>query len=560
MFCSLNASAVANSVEIPVSAEETTLSDLSMVPSTNLQIVSVTPFEYIGGVNIRCWGQNSGRATVVAVGGVTPYTYQWSGLPYQTSATAIGMFAGSYSVTVTDALGNSVSESFTLIQNPPLQTIVTAPPILCNGGVTTIVVSAVGGAMPYSGLNTYDAVPGVYYFTVADANGCRDRASILITEPPVFDATSFAVPILCNGDSTDVSVQGFGGTTPYTGPGTYSKYAGTSSFTITDGNGCFAYTTIIINEPPPLVANISNSEILCRGGDSEVTVTGLGGMAPYMGVGVFTELAGLYQYTIFDNNGCQSTSSVTITQPTAVVATISNTPIACFGDLSSVEVIGSGGVSPYVGSGTYFKPAGLHTFNVMDANGCNVDISTIILEPTEIQLDISWDPISADEGTTDVEVIATGGTPSYIGTGTFNVGEGTHYFTVTDANGCSITQSIVVGVASASSFVIAGVNGQQIVPTKSKAISDGNNSFIRAAFNTSSEEIEIAYRLNYDSKVRIEILDMTGAIVQVIQEDMAIEGENYTCSIEQGTLTAGVYIYQFVTDSERQTNKFQVIR
>ena len=357
VFCSLNVSASINTVGIPVTAEETTLVGLSVTPPSNLQIITVTSFEYTGGANIRCWGQSNGSATVLISGGIAPYTYQWSGLPNQTGPVASGMSAGTYTATVTDALGFSVSGSVTLTQNPPVQGIVTASPILCNGGVSTINVSAVGGAMPYSGLNWYQVTSGTYYYTVADVNGCRSRVSKEIFEPPVFQATSFAAPILCNGDLSDVSVQGFGGIPPYNGTGLYNESAGTSSYVITDDNGCFAYTSIAINQPPALVADVNASAIKCRGGETQINVTGSGGIAPYMGVGSFTSGAGTYQFTITDGNGCSNTFSIVITQPLAVVAMISNTPIACNADLSEVQVTASGGNSPYIGTGSFLFQA-----------------------------------------------------------------------------------------------------------------------------------------------------------------------------------------------------------
>lgn len=560
MFCSLNASASINSVEIPASNEVSSISELPAPPSTNLQIVSVTPFSYNGNVNIRCFGQSNGRATVVVSGGFAPYTYQWSGLPNQTGATALGMSAGSYTVTVTDALGFSVTGSVTLIQNPPLQAIATVPEILCHGGVTTVLVSAIGGTMPYAGTNSYEAAVGTYDFTVADANGCRNKVFTTITQPPVLQAASTAAPILCNGDLSNVVVEGSGGIAPYNGTGLYDEAAGTAFYTITDANGCFAYTSVFISQPQALVADISNTPVLCRGGDSEITVTGLGGTLPYSGTGLYIQSEGTYQYSIVDGNGCQSTSSVVITQPSALVATISYTPIACQGGLSNVEVIGAGGTMPYIGPGIFAELSGLHSYNVTDANGCSVDISTIVLEPRAIELDISWMPILTPGGTTAVEVQASGGTPTYLGAGIFPVSEGTYFYNVIDANGCSASEVITVAPSGANAFDVTGTIGNQNGSVKVNPINNNSISFVRAAFNIHSEEMEIAYRLKYDSKVRIEIYDMTGALVETVQEDMAFEGQDYTVSIESGKLTTGVYIYQFVTDAERQTDKLQVIR
>src|ERR1035438_10395374 len=55
--------------------------------------------------NILCSGGSNGQATVSATGGTLPYQYLWSTSPQQTTATAINLIAGTYTVTVTDAHG-----------------------------------------------------------------------------------------------------------------------------------------------------------------------------------------------------------------------------------------------------------------------------------------------------------------------------------------------------------------------------------------------------------------------------------------------------------------------
>ena len=55
--------------------------------------------------DVSCDGGSDGTATVTPTGGTLPYTYLWS--DGQTSLTAIGLIAGSYSCVITDALGCS---------------------------------------------------------------------------------------------------------------------------------------------------------------------------------------------------------------------------------------------------------------------------------------------------------------------------------------------------------------------------------------------------------------------------------------------------------------------
>src|SRR5690606_22724501 len=53
-------------------------------------------------VDVSCNGSNDGEATVTVAGGIGPYNYSWSTVPVQTTASATGLSAGTYTVTVTD--------------------------------------------------------------------------------------------------------------------------------------------------------------------------------------------------------------------------------------------------------------------------------------------------------------------------------------------------------------------------------------------------------------------------------------------------------------------------
>lgn len=61
-------------------------------------------------------------------------------------------------------------------------------------------------------------------------------------------------------------------------------------------------------------------------------------------------------------------------------------------------------------------------------------------------------PISCSSGQATITVSATGGTPPYVGVGTFNAGAGTHTYTVTDALGCAKSTTITVSQPSGLAF------------------------------------------------------------------------------------------------------------
>lgn len=70
----------------------------------------------VSGTNVDCPGGNNGTATVTATGGTAPYTYLWS--DGQTTATAINLSAGTYTITVTDAKDCTSQASYTVGTTP----------------------------------------------------------------------------------------------------------------------------------------------------------------------------------------------------------------------------------------------------------------------------------------------------------------------------------------------------------------------------------------------------------------------------------------------------------
>lgn len=165
--------------------------------------------------------------------------------------------------------------------------------------------------------------------------------------------------------------------------------AGAHTIIITDGAANTATVHVAVSEPVALTANFTFTPILCNGGLSTQNVTITGGTAPYgmfnQGGGAFvigasegvtyggTEgntYAANYVYTVTDANGCQYVFEANITQPAALVVSLSATPITCNGN-SVVTVSATGGKAPYTGTGTFTVNAGTYSYTVTDANGCS---------------------------------------------------------------------------------------------------------------------------------------------------------------------------------------------
>ncbi len=177
---------------------------LSAAGGAQAQIV-ITPSQ----TNVSCNGGGNGTATASPFGGTAPYRYSWAPSG-GTSATATGLAAGSYTVTVTDDNEVSATQNYTITHPPVMSVSSSQTNVAVNGGATgSAMVSVSGGTPGY----TYSWAPsggtaatasgltaGTYTVTVTDANSCQSTRSFTITQPAaVVAATVASVNVPANG-------------------------------------------------------------------------------------------------------------------------------------------------------------------------------------------------------------------------------------------------------------------------------------------------------------------------------------------------------------------------
>ncbi|HXC06750.1 MAG TPA: T9SS type A sorting domain-containing protein, partial [Bacteroidia bacterium] len=283
---------------------------------------------------------------------------------------------------------------------------------------------------------------------------------VTINQPAPIVISTKTKGIRCHGASTLVVVSASGGTAPYTGTGSFTVTAGTYTYTVTDATGCTNTSSVTLTEPTPLTSSSSATPILCNGGLSNITMVAAGGTPPYSYPQPPVVSAGTYTYTIWDNNGCGTTTTLNIAQPSTLSVTATSTPILCNGGSATVSINASGGTPPYSGNGTFHASAGTYKYVVTDANGCSASVSITISQPQPVSVTTTAQDVLCNGGTSVVNVTAQGGTAPFTGTGAFTVNSGTYTYTVNDANGCAASATATVNEPTP---LIASASAQPII-------------------------------------------------------------------------------------------------
>ncbi len=442
---------------------------------------------------ITCAGGTT-TATVTPSGGTGAYTYTWSPSGGN-SATASGLSGGNYTATVTDANGCTTASTYTITDPPAISATITATPPTCGSANGSATVSATGGSgvLTYS-WNTGATGPvlsglsgGSYTAVTTDGNGCTVSTPVTINSNGAPSATAAeSASVTCSGASNGTATLNISGGTPnYTvtsGSGSVSGTTvsnlpgGTYTFTITDAGSCVTTATVTINEPPAIVVTFTdNSPSACAIATGSVTANATGGTGVLTyswstgtsGQTLSNVPAGSYTVTVTDANSCSQAGQVTIGSvngPTVTPAVTAS--VTCNGaSTGSASVNISGGVPGYTvtwsggGSGTTVsgQPGGTQTITVTDAGGCIATETVTISEPTAVTSTVTGSQTGCASATGSATVTAAGGTPTYTytwsnsqtGTTATGLSQGVYTVTITDANNCSVTNTVSIGVTNA---------------------------------------------------------------------------------------------------------------
>ncbi|OWY25515.1 hypothetical protein C7N43_20140 [Sphingobacteriales bacterium UPWRP_1] len=368
-------------------------------------------------------GNADGSVTVTVSGGTSPYTYTWSN--GAATEDLVGVAAGSYDVTITDANGCVVVSSAVVNNIAGPDATILLENANCGNANGSINLTVTGGTLPYlyiwsNGAATEDLsglAAGDYSVTVSDANGCTVLLSANISNTPVPAITATAVDAIggnANG-SIDISISGgipaydYNWSNGATTEDLSNVAAGTYSVTVTDSNGCTATLTITVGNISCITAIFTATDATCGNANGEINITVSGGTLPYVynwSNGATTEdltglAPGVYSVTITDANNCETTLTATIEDAETATAAFTGPDGICLGETATFTFTGTapagtvfnwnfGSAGQLTGPGPHtvtWNTAGVETvtLTVTDANGCtDIYTQTILISTVNV--------------------------------------------------------------------------------------------------------------------------------------------------------------------------------
>ncbi len=324
--------------------------------------------------DVLCYGQNTGTIDLVVQGGTPPYEYEWNN--GDETQDLLGVFAGIYIVTVTDAHG---CINYTMVQ-------IDQPNLPLHGDITPTHVRCFGEGNGIADLNVFGGTPP-YYFSWSNGEISEDIYNLI--------------------------------------PGIYSV-------TINDGHGCIAGDTVQIFQPDsPMFGTITGNNITCNGGDDgNIYIDVTGGIPPYhyeWNTGSWQEdligvEAGSYYVTVTDENYCHYNMNIELTEPEEFYIQPMDNPTICYGQNAEIGIgIITGSIPPYtiewsnndVGMTTTVTPTETTTYSavVIDAMNCiseEIEVTVKVLDSITMKVFASEDTVCPGE-IVDFDVIIEGG-------------------------------------------------------------------------------------------------------------------------------------------------------
>jgi len=283
--------------------------------------------------------------------GYTSYFWQDS----STQQTYMVNSTGTYWVSVTDVNGCEATDSIHVGISPAVVVSLGPDTTVCSGETYTL--NPGSGFTSYywqdgSGESTYTVnIPGTYWVTVSDTNGCSGSDTVTVGISPSPDIDLGPDTVICSGN------------TLFLEPGSqYTSYlwhdnstlpfytvtsTGTYSVTVTNSYNCTASDEVFV-EVNTAEVNLESDTLLCEG--EVVILNGGEGNVSYLWHDSTTQqyytvdTGGFYSVTVFNGYGCEGYDEITIGWAPLPVADLGGDQSLCEGDTLTLTTI----IGPYI--------------------------------------------------------------------------------------------------------------------------------------------------------------------------------------------------------------------
>lgn len=432
----------------------------------------------------------SGNSTILTAGGAT--TYSWN-----TGATTNTISVSPTALTIYTVNGTSSGCTGTKTVQVAVNTTPTVSVnnfTICSGGSVTIPAS---GATTYSwntgstssSITVSPTVLTVY--TVTGYNGtCSNTKTSTIT---IGSALSVVItptnPSVCVGSSATLTASGATSYTWNTGSNLTSIVVSptiASTYSVLGTSGACSGTktiSVVVNTLP--ITSLFTTSVSCFGGNNGAITPSTTGTGPfsytYSPSGPNSLTAGNYTTITQGGNGCKTTNTITITQPSSALSgLVSASNVLCFGgSTGSAFVIASGGTAGYTytwspaggnSSSATGLVAGTYTVTIKDVNNCLTTSNAIISQPVSALNGVaSGSNVLCFGGITGSAFVnASGGTAGYTYTWSPTGGNssvatglvaGNYTVTIKDANNCTTAANVsITQPSSALGAVVSSSN------------------------------------------------------------------------------------------------------
>ncbi|CAN5366252.1 hypothetical protein BH09BAC5_BH09BAC5_12110 [soil metagenome] len=472
---------------------------LGVCSSASFTITSQFPLIHITTSPATCFAGGSASASVT--GGNQPYSYLWNLNPNDTLTSISGFPAGIISLSVSDSLGGCADTTATISYSGPSLSFTTTTSY-CNAPTGSATVAMNGGVAPF--IYSWNTLPiqntptanalniGTYSVTVTDSTGCQLTGSVnvpqvhylVVTATVKSDTLCDSVPrgngaIYLTGMTYGVGPYSYSWNNNQTNDTLLNLYPGNYVVTVVDsGTGCVRVLAWNISTVSAFNFNILSVQPNCNAnGQLSVGPIFSGGSPPFtyswstspIQTTFYASnlLAGTYSVTVTDSRGCSKTKSATLTgvSPMNVTASSSWLYYCDSGYIDSARIIVhvANGTPPYTYSWNTFPPQfndtiyyhnpGIYQVTVTDNNGCMKTLSINVLGHQKFYvLPYAFPNGCTSNGDSLYVNVGAGGpfnflwntNPASTARAVHNVPFGNYSVTVTDTNGCSITDSVTL--------------------------------------------------------------------------------------------------------------------